>query len=143
MFPISIDGRKPHWIALAMSIQTVATHLVLYYVRHPNHAEALWFANVANQLLWWTYIKVRKQLPHPMMREGCCSAPTPPVHSRHLSYTGCCTAGTAVEHHPTAIGHVASPVSPADVGACTHQHAVTTAVPADTLNSSIPLTGLH
>ena len=93
VFPISIDGRKPHWIALAMSIQTVATHLVLYYVRHPNHAEALWFANVANQLLWWTYIKVRAAASHDA--QGGCGASTPPAHNGHLSCIGCCTAEIA------------------------------------------------
>ena len=30
---------------------------VLYYVRSPKHLEALWFANVGNQVLWWTYVK--------------------------------------------------------------------------------------
>ena len=90
VFPISIDGRPPHWIALAMSIQTVATHLVLYYVRHPNHAEALWFANVANQLLWWTYIKVSAVASH--VAQGGCRASAPPVHEGHLSCIKCCTA---------------------------------------------------
>ena len=30
---------------------------VLYYVRSYKHIEALWFANTANSLLWWTYVK--------------------------------------------------------------------------------------
>lgn len=30
---------------------------VLYYVRSYRHVEALWFANTANSLLWWTYVK--------------------------------------------------------------------------------------
>jgi hypothetical protein len=30
---------------------------VLYYTRSLKHIEALWFANVANQILWWTYVK--------------------------------------------------------------------------------------
>ncbi len=30
---------------------------VLYYVRSYKHVEALWFANTANSLLWWTYVK--------------------------------------------------------------------------------------
>lgn len=30
---------------------------VLYYCRSPKHVEALWFANVGNQVLWWTYVK--------------------------------------------------------------------------------------
>ncbi len=30
---------------------------VLYYVRSSKHMEALWFANVGNSVLWWTYVK--------------------------------------------------------------------------------------
>lgn len=30
---------------------------MLYYVRSYKHVEALWFANTANSLLWWTYVK--------------------------------------------------------------------------------------
>lgn len=30
---------------------------MLYYVRSYKHIEALWFANTANSLLWWTYVK--------------------------------------------------------------------------------------
>jgi len=30
---------------------------VLYYCRSFKHIEALWFANVGNQVLWWTYVK--------------------------------------------------------------------------------------
>ncbi len=37
------------------TLQTTAQ--VLYYTRSPKHIEALWFANVGNQVLWWTYVK--------------------------------------------------------------------------------------
>ena len=30
---------------------------MLYYCRSLKHVEALWFANVGNQVLWWTYVK--------------------------------------------------------------------------------------
>ena len=30
---------------------------MLYYCRSVKHIEALWFANVGNQVLWWTYVK--------------------------------------------------------------------------------------
>lgn len=54
VFPLVIS----RWLTLGLTIYSVATQMVLYYVRHPNHTEALWFAAVANSLLWWTYIKV-------------------------------------------------------------------------------------
>ncbi|DBA65793.1 TPA: hypothetical protein ACH3X2_002830 [Trebouxia sp. C0005] len=53
VFPLVIT----RWLTLGLTIYSVATQMVLYYVRHPNHTEALWFAAVANSLLWWTYIK--------------------------------------------------------------------------------------
>lgn len=57
VFPLVIN----RWLTLGLTIYSVATQMVLYYVRHPNHTEALWFAAVANSLLWWTYIKVDLQ----------------------------------------------------------------------------------
>ena len=54
IFPLVIT----RWLTLGLTIYSVATQMVLYYVRHRNHTEALWFAAVANSLLWWTYIKV-------------------------------------------------------------------------------------
>lgn len=30
---------------------------VLYYVRDWKHLSPLWFSNVANQIMWWTYVK--------------------------------------------------------------------------------------
>ena len=31
--------------------------MVLNYVRKFNHIKPLWFANVANNILWWTFVK--------------------------------------------------------------------------------------
>ena len=44
---------------LQLDLLTDALHCcsVLYYVRSHKHIEALWFANTANALLWWTYVK--------------------------------------------------------------------------------------
>ncbi|KAK9823799.1 hypothetical protein WJX72_005584 [[Myrmecia] bisecta] len=53
VFPLIIT----RWAAAGLTVYSVATYCVLYYVRTPRHFEALWFANVANQLLWWTYVK--------------------------------------------------------------------------------------
>ena len=35
----------------------LAQTLVLNYVRKPKHIEALWFASIANTILWWTFVK--------------------------------------------------------------------------------------
>ena len=53
VFPIVVNW----WAALGLTVYYTATHAVLYYVRSPKHFEALWFANVANSLMWWTYVK--------------------------------------------------------------------------------------
>lgn len=53
IFPVVITQK----FALALTIYTVATQSLLYYVKELQHIEALWFANIANQLLWWTYVK--------------------------------------------------------------------------------------
>lgn len=60
VFPLVIT----RWLTLGLTIYSVATQCVLYYVRHPNHTEALWFASVANSLLWWTYVKVTNHTDH-------------------------------------------------------------------------------
>ena len=54
VFPIVVSW----WAALGLTIYFVATNMVLYYVKSLKHIEALWFANCANQLLFWTYVKV-------------------------------------------------------------------------------------
>lgn len=35
----------------------IAQHLVLSYCRKLKHVEALWFAGIANNILWWTFAK--------------------------------------------------------------------------------------
>ena len=54
VFPIVVSW----WAALGLTVYFIATNAVLYYVKSIKHIEALWFANCANQLLFWTYIKV-------------------------------------------------------------------------------------
>jgi len=44
-------------LALALTLYAASTQAMLYNVRTPRHLEPLWFANVANQILWWAYIK--------------------------------------------------------------------------------------
>ncbi|KAK9837911.1 hypothetical protein WJX74_007544 [Apatococcus lobatus] len=53
VFPIVISW----YAALALTVYYTAQTLVLGYVRKPGHAEALWFASVSNNILWWTYCK--------------------------------------------------------------------------------------
>ncbi|DBB00628.1 TPA: hypothetical protein ACH3X3_002312 [Trebouxia sp. C0006] len=53
VFPIVVSW----WAALGLTVYFIATNAVLYYVKSIKHIEALWFANCANQLLFWTYIK--------------------------------------------------------------------------------------
>ena len=45
------------WAAIGLTVYMIATHAVLYYVRSPKHLEALWFSNIANTLMWFTYVK--------------------------------------------------------------------------------------
>lgn len=60
VFPIVVSW----WAALGLTVYFIATNCVLYYVKSIKHIEALWFANCANQLLFWTYIKVSLQSCH-------------------------------------------------------------------------------
>ena len=53
VFPCTID----RWFAGALTGYAAATQLLQYYVRTPRHVEALWFADVANAILWWAYVK--------------------------------------------------------------------------------------
>ncbi|KAK9810557.1 hypothetical protein WJX73_000559 [Symbiochloris irregularis] len=53
VFPIVISRH----FALAATIYGVATNLLQYLVTKYSHTEALWFANLANNLLWWAYVK--------------------------------------------------------------------------------------
>ena len=43
--------------AVALTIYTVAQTLVLNNVRTLRHVEPLWFANIANNILWFTFVK--------------------------------------------------------------------------------------
>ena len=54
VFPIVVSW----WAALGLTVYFIATNAVLYYIKSLKHIEALWFANCANQLLFYTYIKV-------------------------------------------------------------------------------------
>ena len=60
------------WLAVGLTLYSVATTLLLYYVRTFWHVEALWFANVANQLLWWAYVKAAWRALY--ARIFCCCA---------------------------------------------------------------------
>ncbi|KAK9804363.1 hypothetical protein WJX72_009368 [[Myrmecia] bisecta] len=53
VFPITVSW----WAALALTVYTVAQTLVLNYMKKWKHIEALWFANIANQILWFTFVK--------------------------------------------------------------------------------------
>jgi endoglucanase len=53
IFPCAID----RWFAGALTAYAAATRAVQYYVRTPRHVEALWFADTANAILWWAYVK--------------------------------------------------------------------------------------
>ena len=53
VFPIVVS----QWAAIGLTVYMIATHAVLYYVRSPKHLEALWFSNIANTLMWFTYVK--------------------------------------------------------------------------------------
>ena len=48
---LSESSRTP--VLPCPSLKTGGAAQVLYYVRSFYHIEALWFANVANQLMWW------------------------------------------------------------------------------------------
>lgn len=68
IFPIVVSW----WAALGLTVYFVATEMVLYYVRSFKHVEALWFANLANQILFWTYVKVGSMHCH--QRSDFCKA---------------------------------------------------------------------
>ncbi|KAL3155246.1 hypothetical protein ABBQ32_013178 [Trebouxia sp. C0010 RCD-2024] len=53
IFPIVISW----WAALALTIYYIAQSLVLNYSKKWWHPEALWFANISNMILWFTYVK--------------------------------------------------------------------------------------
>ena len=43
--------------AVGLTVYFVAQYGVLNYVRKRSHIYPLWFANVANNILWWTFVK--------------------------------------------------------------------------------------
>ena len=51
------EARPQHLASTFDPARMLIYRQVLYYVRTPKHLEALWFANVGNQILWWTYVK--------------------------------------------------------------------------------------
>ena len=52
-FPVVLSRQ----FALALTLYAAVTTALQYAVRTPRHIEALWFANVANSILWWAYVK--------------------------------------------------------------------------------------
>lgn len=53
VFPIVVSW----WAALALTAYMLAQTLVLNYTRKRKHIEPLWFAQIANNIMWWTYVK--------------------------------------------------------------------------------------
>ncbi|KAK9904260.1 hypothetical protein WJX75_007984 [Coccomyxa subellipsoidea] len=53
VFPIVVSW----WAAVGLTVYFLAQYMVLNYVRKFNHIKPLWFANVANNILWWTFVK--------------------------------------------------------------------------------------
>ncbi len=43
--------------ALAITVYYVCTTLVVFYVRSASHIKSMWFALVANTILWFAYLK--------------------------------------------------------------------------------------
>ncbi len=43
--------------AVGLTSYFCAQYAVLNYVRRFKHITPLWFANVANNILWWTFVK--------------------------------------------------------------------------------------
>ena len=53
IFPIVISW----WAALALTVYFLAQSAVLGYSKQFKHVESLWFANIANNILWFTFVK--------------------------------------------------------------------------------------
>ena len=53
VFPIVVSW----WAALGLSVYMAAQFCVMNYVHKLRDLKALWFANVANSILWWTFVK--------------------------------------------------------------------------------------
>ena len=44
-------------LAVGLTVYFIAQYGILNYVRNRKHVGPLWFANVANNILWWTFVK--------------------------------------------------------------------------------------
>ena len=53
VFPIVVSW----WAALGLSVYMAAQFCVMNYVHRFRDLKALWFANIANAILWWTFVK--------------------------------------------------------------------------------------
>eukprot|EP00884_Botryococcus_braunii_P012540 jgi/Botrbrau1/21287/Bobra.0573s0001.1 len=53
VFPIVVSW----WAAVGLTIYFVAQYAVMNYVHKFKDLKPLWFANVANSILWWTFVK--------------------------------------------------------------------------------------
>jgi hypothetical protein len=53
VFPIVVSW----WAAVALTAYMAAQFLVLNYCRNRRHLKPLWFNTVANNILWWTFVK--------------------------------------------------------------------------------------
>lgn len=53
IFPIVISW----WAALALTVYFIAQTAVLSYSKKIKHVESLWFAGMANNILWFTFVK--------------------------------------------------------------------------------------
>ena len=53
VFPIVINV----WCAIAVTVYYPCTMFVMYYTRSLRHLKSMWFAAVANSILWWAFLK--------------------------------------------------------------------------------------
>ncbi len=53
VFPIVINV----WCAIAVTVYYPCTMFVMYYTRSFGHLKSMWFAAVANSILWWAFLK--------------------------------------------------------------------------------------
>ena len=53
IFPIVISW----WAAMALTVYFIAQSLVISFSKKTSHVESLWFAGIANNILWFTFVK--------------------------------------------------------------------------------------
>lgn len=53
IFPIVISW----WAAMALTVYFIAQSLVISFSKKLSHVESLWFAGIANNVLWFTFVK--------------------------------------------------------------------------------------